>query len=185
MISRRLHVRNLAAVLLAGTSCGCASSSSLSSCLTPVTAPSAPTTPVMLWNGIAAGLTPDAVHALTFEDARHAIHRVSGHFEMSAFYVQENEPVVVRVLFAGKPKRVTGVDIEGTRSPLERTALLAKWGPPRSRTSKDLLASPGGSAMLNDGGKRFRIWEWRQGPVAITFKDRVRPGYFLTSYRLS
>jgi len=90
-----------------------------------------------------------------------AIHRLSRHFEMSIFYLGENEPVFVRVLFAGKPKRVAGVDIEGTRSPAERTALLAQWGPPRSRTSKDLLASPGGSAMLNDGGKRFRIWELR------------------------
>jgi len=45
-----------------------------------------------------------------------AIHRLSRHFEMSIFYLGENEPVFVRVLFAGKPKRVAGVDIEGTRA---------------------------------------------------------------------
>ena len=76
-----------------------------------------------------------------------AIHRLSRHFEMSTFYLGENEPVFVRVLFAGKPKRVAGVDIEGTRSPAERTALLAQcngvhpvhehprtyWPPPADR----------------------------------------------------
>jgi len=45
-----------------------------------------------------------------------AIHRLSRHFEMSTFYLGENEPVFVGVLFAGKPKRVAGVDIEGTRA---------------------------------------------------------------------
>lgn len=169
----------LLAILACGTSSGCVPGPEAG----PAAAVPAPSTAVMLWGGIASGAAPDALRHLVFEDARHISRRLTRRFDIGTYYLQDNDPVTVHIVFAGRPKRVSGVDLIGTRESAERAALLLQFGPPQSKRSEDVWASPGGSAMLNDGGKRFRIWKWQRNSVVVTFEERVRPGYFVVRYR--
>jgi len=136
-----------------------------------------------LWNGISIGQAAETVTRQVFVDARGISHVPSHHAMVADFYLQPDNPAIVRILYRGKPRRVCGVDIEGTRAALEREALLTELGPPASRVTEVLLNSPGGSAALLSGGKLFRIWTWHQGSTVITFKERIRPGYFAILYR--
>lgn len=169
----------LIAILCCGTSSGCVNGPDVR----PVAAVPAPSAAVLLWGTIALGAAPDSLGNLVFDDARHIPRRLSRHFDIGTYYLQDNDPVTVHIVFAGRPKRVSGVDLIGTREDAERAALLRQFGPPQSKRSEDVWASPGGSAMLNDGGKRYRIWTWQKNSVVVTFEERVRPGYFVVRYR--
>jgi hypothetical protein len=136
-----------------------------------------------LWNGIETGQAADAVRQRVFVDARGGSHIPSPNARIANFYLQQNNPAYVRIVYRGKPKQVCGVNIEGARATLEEEALLAELGPPASRITEELLNAPGGSAALLSGGKAFQILTWHRGPTFITFEKRIRPGYFALLYR--
>jgi hypothetical protein len=140
---------------------------------------------VELWNGIEAGMLPDALQQLTFKDSRNTIHRLSRHSRIASYYLFKNDPAQVQIVFSGRPGRAFGVYIQGTMAGKEKVALLAELGPPDSKKSSDLLVGPGGSSSLNDGGKLFNIWEWQRGSICITFASNVLGGYFYTYYQVN
>lgn len=141
------------------------------------------TADTLLWNDIRSGMAADVLDERSFEDARHTSRRMSSHGVIDPYFMQTDNPVVVTILFQGKPRTICDVDIEGAAASRERHVLTASYGLPLSRSIEERLMSPGGAAALLSGGKIYRVSRWRHGGTIVTFEERIRPGYFRTRYR--
>jgi hypothetical protein len=129
----------------------------------------------VLWNGIAAGSTPQQVGALLLVDERGKFHSFDRAYRIAQFYVHPDEAVRVAVLFGRRDGLVSEVDlIDGNQPGRATQALDLQFGQPLSNRVESRRPAPATPAA------DVRVTTWRAGGIRVVMEQPInRPTYSL------